>query len=326
MTIAAYLRSASRRVLVALGSVCLAFGAAAQKYPDHQIELVVPFAPGGSTDAMARLVAPKLSRQLGVPVVVVNKPGAGGTIGTAYVLAAPDGYRIMTGGNSNLGPVLALGESVGYRLGDVAGLGLGTTNPLAIVARPERFADFGGFVSEVGSKPAGALTAASWGLKTPSHFYIALLGQQLKGEFLHVPFDGGAKAMLAAMAGQVDFAIVTVATALTNIQAGKLKALAVTSGARSLDLPSVPTVNELGYPGGEYVSFDGFATSAKLPAERLELLRASFSVLLDDPQYKEGIRKMGAEPAFLPGAAYDDFLRKNLQTLSEVASRTPIKD
>lgn len=314
------------RVPLAFATACAFTTASAQKYPDHQIELVVPFSPGGSTDAMARLVAPKLSQDMGVPVVVVNKPGAGGAIGTSYVLASADGYRIMTGGNSNLGPILVLGEQANYKIADVAALGMGTTNPLAIVARTGRFADFGAFVQEASLKPQGGLSAASWGPKTPSHFYIALLGQQLKREFLHVPFDGGAKAMLAAMSGQVDIAIVTVATALTNIQAGKLAALAVTSGKRSIDLPSVPTIAELGHAGAEYVSFDGFATSSKLPADRLELLRTGISKVLNDPHYKSGIRKIGAEPAFLSGADYDEFLKENIKTLAEVAAKTPIKD
>ena len=328
MTMNAHRRS-SLLTLVRIGVSVLATGllapAAAQGMP-RTIELIVPFSPGGSTDAMARLVAPKLSQHLNTSVVVVNKPGAGGLIGTQYALAATDGSRIMTGGNSNLGPVLALGGQATYTLDDVTALGMGTTNTLIIVSRPGRYDSFDGFSREAKAKPPGSISIGSWGAKSPAHFYIALLGQQLKSEFLHVPYDGGAKAVLAVMGGQLDVAVVTVTSALANIQAGKLVALAVTSGARSADLPNVPSIREVGLPEAEYVSFDGFAVSSKVPKDRVEALRAAVAKVLADPLYKEAMRKIGAEPAALAGGDYDEFLRKNVKMLAAIAAKTPIKD
>lgn len=290
------------------------------------IELVVPFSPGGSTDAMARLVAPKLAQQLGVTVTVVNKPGAGSLIGTQYALSATDGSRIMTGGNSNLGPVLAIPSQATYTLDDVAALGMATTNTLVLVSNPGRFANFDAFAKEAKAKPANGISIGSWGAKSPAHFYIALLGQQLKSDFLHVPFDGGAKAMLAVMGGQLDVAVVTVTTALANINAGKLTALAVTSGNRSADLPNVPSIKEVGVPEAEYVSFDGFAVSSKAPKERIEALRSAMRKVLTDPEFREGMKKIGAEPVALAGSEYDEFLKKNVRTLAAIAAKTPIKD
>ena len=311
--------------------MCIAAGtgvgleARADAFPDHQIELIVPFSPGGSTDAMARLAAPRLGQILGVSVVVANKPGAGGAIGTSYMLAQPDGYRIVTAGNSNLGPLLVPGSNQArYTLDDIATLGMSTTNTLAIVSSPDRFKDFAAFERELKDKPAGSMRLASWGPRSPSHFYIELLAQQIGQKVLHVPFEGGSNAMLAAMGGHVDAAVVTVATALPNVRGGKLKILAVTSDQRAADVPDVPSIRELGYPKAVYVSFDGFATAAKVPADRLERLRSAMQKVLTDPAYQAEIRKLGADPKFLNGKDYDAFVRKNLETLSTIAASAGI--
>ena len=305
-------------------TACLPGAAFAQAYPSKPIELIVPFSPGGSTDAMARIVAPRLSQELGVAVVVVNKPGAGGSIGTNYVLAAPDGYRIGTGGNSNLGPILAIGTPPGYQLADVAGLGRAVTNPMVIVTQPGRFQDMKDFMAQAGKSKDG-LQVASWGPKSPSHFFIELLGQQ-GAKLQHIPFEGGAKAVVGAMGGHVDAAVVTITSAVGNIQGGKLTALAVTSNQRVADLPNVPTLSELGLAGATYVSFDGFMTAAKVPADRLTLLRTVMSKVLADTQVQAELKKSGAEPAFLAGTEYDEFLQRNVKVLAEIAARANIKD
>jgi len=260
-----------------------------------------------------------------VSVVVANKPGAGGAIGTSYMLAQPDGYRIVTAGNSNLGPLLVPGSNQArYTLDDIATLGMSTTNTLAIVSSPDRFKDFAAFERELKDKPAGSMRLASWGPRSPSHFYIELLAQQIGQKVLHVPFEGGSNAMLAAMGGHVDAAVVTVATALPNVRGGKLKILAVTSDERAADVPDVPSIRELGYPKAVYVSFDGFATAAKVPADRLERLRSAMQKVLTDPAYQAEIRKLGADPKFVSGKDYDAFVRKNLETLSTIAASAGI--
>lgn len=309
---------------VVVGSA-LAGPVLAQTYPARQVELVVPFSPGGSTDAMARIVAPRLSQELGVPVVVVNKPGAGGAIGTSYVLAVPDGSRIGTGGNSNLGPILAIGTPPGYQLSDVAGLGRAVTNPMVIVAQKGKFNELRDFMDQA-AKSRDGVQVASWGPKSPSHFFIELLAQQGSAKLQHIPFEGGAKAVVGAMGGHVDAAVVTVTSALANIQAGKLTALAVTSPQRVDDLPNVPTLGELGYAGATYVSFDGFMTSAKVPADRLDMLRAAMSRVLSDPQVLADLKKTGATPAFMAPRDYETFLQRNLKVLAEIAAKAQIKE
>lgn len=315
----------------AAAGICLIFGIAmagtAQAWPDRQIELIVPFAPGGSTDSMARLAAPRLSKILGVEVVVLNKPGAGGAIGTSYMLAQQDGYRMSTAGNSNLGPILVHESSqANYTLEDIAPLGMATTNTMVLVTQPARFKDFAAFAEKLAASPAESLRIASWGPKSPSHFYIELLAQKMKGKFLHIPYDGGTSAMVAAMGGHVDAAVVTAATALTNVRSGKLKVLAVTSEERVSELPEIPSIKQLGYPEAVYVSFDGFATGAKVPADRLTLLRSAMEEVLQDPDYQSELKKLGADPKFLSGADYEAFVHKNLKTLRGVAAAAGIKD
>lgn len=301
--------------------------AAAQttSFPTREIELVVPFSPGGSTDAMARMVAPKVSEYLGVPVTVVNKPGGSAIIGTNYVLSSSDGYRVATGGNSNVGTILAIGKKTPFSLDDVAGLARGVTNTLVIVAKKGRFENFQDLAKAAKDKP-GSISFASWGNKTPSHFYVEMLAQQLGTKVKHIAFDGGAKAMVAAMGGHVDAAVVTVTTAKTNIQAGNLVALAVTSEERAEALPEVPSIKEAGLPEAVYVSFDGFITGSKVPADRLEMLQGAFAKALNDPQIQAELRKTGSDPAYLSGAAYDAVLRSNLKILRETATKAGIED
>ena len=298
--------------------------AKAQAYPSKPIELVVTFSPGGSTDAMARIVGPRLSQELNAPVVIVNKPGAGGAIGTSYVLSSPDGYRIGTGGNSNLGPMLVLGTSPGYQLSDVAGLGRAVTNPMVIVTQKGKYQNFNDFIGQAGKSKDG-LQVASWGPKSPAHFFIELLALQ-GSKLQHIPFEGGGKAVIGAMGGHVDAAVVTITSALANVQAGKLTALAVTSNQRVDDLPGVPTLGELGQGKATYVSFDGFMTSSKVPADRLALLRTSMAKVLSDPQVHNELKKLGAEPAFMNGTDYDEFLKGNVRALADIAAKANIKE
>jgi tripartite-type tricarboxylate transporter receptor subunit TctC len=297
----------------------------AADFPTREIELVVPFSPGGSTDTVSRIVGPKVADHLRVPVVVVNKPGGATVIGTNYVLTSPpDGYKILAGGNTNMGSILAVGQKAPYQLRDLAGLARATVNPLILVAKKGRFENLDALIREAKQKPGG-LTFASWGAKSPSHFYGELLNQVTGMKMKHIAFEGGAKAMVAAMGGHADIAIVTVATAKSNVKGDTLAALAVTSEQRVDDL-AVPSIKELGYPDAVYVSFDGFVASAKVPKDRLDILRAAFERSMSDPQVKEALKKAGGEPGYLTGPDYDVFLAKNLDTLRRVAAKAGIEE
>lgn len=316
---------AFRSLFALMGASLIAFGAAAQEFPQRQIELVVPYAPGGSTDAMARIVAPKVSELLKVPVLVVNKPGASGVIAINYVLASSDGYKVAAAGNSNFGPLLAVGQKQPYAIADAAGLGRAVVNPLLIVARKGRFASFDAMLKEAREKPE-AITFGSWGAKSPGHFYGELLSQATGVKMRHIPFDGGSKAMLSAMGGHTDLAVVTIPTAKGNVKGGAVTALAITGDQRDPEMPDVPTIRELGFADAAYASFDGFVASARTPKDQLTVLRDAFDKALNDPKIREELRKAGSEPGFLDGGQYEALMRRNLDVLKRVAAKAGMQE
>ena len=315
---------------LALGLIlCMAIPqvASAQSYPDsnRNIELIVPFAPGGSTDALARVIAPRLSEHLKASVVVVNRAGAGGAIGTSYGLASNDGYRIIAAGNSNLGPGLISRDKPNYTLDDVSSLARATINPLLLVAKKGRFASFEAFVKEAREKP-DTITFGTWGQRSPAHFYGEMIGQTIGGKLRHIPFDSGSKAMLAALGGQIDVAVATAATAKANINAGTLIGLLVSTDYKLMDIPSVESIKTLGYPNAVYVSFEGFVTGSKVPADRVAILRQAFEKILNDPKVKAALADGGAEPSYQSGPQYEEHLRKNLVTLSSIMATVKMDD
>jgi tripartite-type tricarboxylate transporter receptor subunit TctC len=297
----------------------------AQDFPAKEIEIVVPYGTGGSTDAMARIVGAKVSELLKVAVVVVNKPGASGAIGTMYALATSDGYRVATGGNSNLGPVLGIGQKPPYSLDDFAPVARAVVNPLLIVTKKGRFANLDAMIKEAKEKP-DTITFGSWGVKSPGHLYGELLAQTAGIKIRHIAFDGGSKAMLSALGGHTDLAIVTIPTAKSNVKAGQLTALAITGDARDDDLLDVASIKELGLPGAVYVSFDGFVAGAKVPKERLAIIRDAFQKALNDPKVRDELKKAGSDPGYLSAADYDVFLKRNLETLKRIATKAGIED
>ncbi|QHJ00901.1 hypothetical protein GT347_24675 [Xylophilus rhododendri] len=316
-----------RSALKILGSLLagLALAAHAEDYPKRQIEFVVPYAPGGSTDAFVRVLAPKLAEQLKTPVVIVNRPGAAAVIGSSYALATTDGYRIFAAGPSNMGTALIVGPKPPYSVEDVAPIAQVLMNQMVLVSKNGRFASFDAFLKEAREKP-DTVTIGSWGLRSLSHFYVEQLQQALNIKVRHIPYDSGSKEMVAAMGGEVDAAVVTAAAARTNINGGTVSGLFVSTEQKLADLPGVESIKTLGYPGAVAFSFEGIATSAKVPAERIAILRQAFDKILSDPQTVAAIRATGSEPAYLPGPQYGQQIRSNLATLQQIASRVKMDD
>jgi len=297
----------------------------ADDFPNHTIELIVPYAPGGSTDTMARLIAPQLSKTLKVPVAVINRAGANGAIGTGYGLSTHDGYRIIVAGNSNLGPSLIVGNRPNFTIDDVSGLARANINPLLLVTKKGRFENFEALVKEAKEKP-DTITYSTWGPLSPAHFYGALIAQSAGIKLRHIPYDSGSKAMLAALGGQVDLAVSTVATSKSQINNGSLTGLLVSTENRQPDLPNVKSVKDLGYPDAVYVSFEGFVTSSKVPADRIDILRRAFEKILNEPKMQTSLVEAGVVPGYLSGPQYDEFLRNNLKTLRDIAEKVKIEE
>jgi tripartite-type tricarboxylate transporter receptor subunit TctC len=279
--------------------LCLAAatGAWAQAWPARPVTLVVPFPAGGSTDAIARAVSPQLQDKLGGSFVVDNKGGAGGTVGAAAVKrAAPDGYTILV---SSLGPFVIgphLIKNPGYdplKDFDYITVAVQAPNVLTVpAASPHKtLADVMAYLK---ANP-GKLSFASAGNGTSDHLTAELFWQQTGTSGLHIPYKGGAPALSDLLGGQVDATFMNINTGITNIKAGKLRALAITSAQRSPLLPDVPTLDEMGVKGVTVYSWQGFAAPKGLPADIKGRLHNALVAALNDPGVKTRLLDLGFE-------------------------------
>ena len=298
----------------------------AKDFPTKEIEVVINFAPGGSTDMMARVVGNKASKLLEVPFIYNNKPGGGGAIAANFVAnAKPDGYTIGTAGTSNMGTLLATSDKIPYTLSEFSGIARAVIVPLVVFTKKGRFENFEGLVKEAKQKP-GMIMFGSYGAKSSVHMLGELLSQVIGIKMKHVPFDGDSKAFVGVLGGHVDIGITTPSTILANLKAGTITVLAVATPNRLENLPDAPTLKELGYPEATFTAYDGFVTSSKVPKERLTIIQSAFEKSLKDPEVNEALKKAGMFPGFLSGKDYDAFLASNLDILKQTAAKAGIKD
>jgi tripartite-type tricarboxylate transporter receptor subunit TctC len=284
-----------------LAALCLSLaalaGAPAHAWPEKPITLLVPFPPGGSTDSLARVLAPRLQDRLGGNVIVDNKPGATGTIGAGQVKRAPaDGYTVLV---SSLGPfVIAphLIKGVPYDPGkdfDLLTVAVQAPNVLVVPAA-SALKSVADVIAESKKNP-GKMTLASSGNGSSDHLTAELFWLQTGTSGSHVPYKGGAPAIQDLLGGQVDGSFQNVNAVLQHIQSGKLRALAVTGDKRSAVLPNVPTLSESGVKGVDVYSWQGIAAPRGLPAELKAKLHAAIAAALNDAQVKADFAKIGIE-------------------------------
>ncbi len=287
------------RTLAGLALALAVTGAAlAQAWPSKPVTLLVPFPPGGSTDLIARTLAPKLGEKLGgATVVVENKAGATGTVGAGQVKRAPpDGYTLFV---SSLGPfVIAphLIKTAGYdptRDFDYITVAVQAPNVLAVpAASPHKsVAD----VLAYHKANPGKMSFASSGNGSSDHLTAELFWQETKTTGVHIPYKGGAPALSDVIGGQVDASFININTALPSIKAGKLRALAITSLKRSPLLPEVPTMDELGLKGVTVTSWQAVAAPKGLPADIKTKLHDALVAGLNDPVVKPKLLELGFE-------------------------------
>jgi tripartite-type tricarboxylate transporter receptor subunit TctC len=284
----------------ALAAIVLAAPAFAQKdFPNRTVTLTVGFAPGGGTDTAARIVAKKITEDLGVSVVVENRAGAGGEIAAQQIaLAAPDGYTIHL---SSVGPLTvapAMNAKLSYNpKRDIAPITMGVIFPnVFVVQSSSPYKTLADFVA-AGRKDPGKITYASSGVGGAGHLSGELFMKEAKMDMVHVPYKGGGPAMADLLGGRVDMYPAVPSTALPHIKAGKLRALATTGLKRSAMLPDVPTVAEQGYPGFEAVNWYAFVAPAKTPKEILDFWNKELVKVLNDPEVKKQLDQQGLEPA-----------------------------
>jgi tripartite-type tricarboxylate transporter receptor subunit TctC len=286
-------------ILCAAGLAIASSLAAAQSYPSRPVRLVITYPPGGTTDFVGRPVAQKLSELLGQQVVVDNRGGAGGVIGTMIVAQAPpDGYTLLLGTSSGMliNPMLQSKPAYdGFR--DFAPISRTNINPQALVANAMLPVNNVKELLAYARANPGKLNVASSGVGTPNHLGAEMLKYMAKIDIVHVAYKGGGPAMTDLIGGQVQLQFSSIPTVLTHVKAGRIKMLAIGSAKRSPALPDVPTIAEAGVPGYEYTTWYGIFAPRGTPASIVTLLNSAVTKAVLSPEVTQRLAPQGAEPS-----------------------------
>lgn len=298
----------------------------AEAWPSRPIKVIVPITPGSVIDVAPRLVFEQLATQLGQPIVVENRPGAGQTMGASAVARSePDGYTLLVNSAAHaIGP--SLYPSLDYHpVRDFAAvIPLGLT-PFVLVASPERgFRTAGDLAAAAKAKP-GAFNFSSPGVGSASHLSAERFRLSAGIAATHVPFKGGAEAMTEVMAGRIDFAFIALGAALPHIRAGRLLALAVNGEARSPSLPDVLTLRQAGFSDAEYPMWFGLFVSVKTPRTIVEKLHRETAKALQEPSIRERLLGLGVEPLAMTPAEFDALVRKELEINAALVKAIALK-
>ncbi|TMH99737.1 MAG: tripartite tricarboxylate transporter substrate binding protein [Betaproteobacteria bacterium] len=299
--------------------------AAAQTYPTKPLKLVTPFPPGGSADVIARLAAERLGDGLGQPVVVDNRPGAGGMVGNDYASKQPpDGYTLLliTGAY----PVqAAMLKSLPFDpLRDIAMVSVLTSYPFVISVRPDsRFRTLGDLIAEAKANP-GKLNYPSSGIGTVHHLSGELLNAMAGIDMTHVPFRGGASPLTELLGGRVDLLLEAMTLSIGQVQSGKLRALAVTSRERWKALPDVPAVHDT-LPGYEVISFIGLGATGGTPAPIIQRLNDEVRKLLGAPATARRFVELGGEPRATSPEEMKAFIERDIERWRSVIAARKIE-
>ena len=316
-----------------LSSACLLFCAVAvpaaaqpQQYPARSVRVVVPFAPGGAVDLVARTIAPRLNEAFGQPVVVDNRSGAGGTIGTDIVAKArPDGHTLLVASmgvavNAVLYPRLPYDT-----LKDLAPVTTLGEQPNIVVVHPALAAKSMGDLLALARAKPGQVTYGSGGVGSNSHLATVLLVQMAKVDLLHVPYKGLGPAVAELVGGQVNLVVSNVSTALPHIKSGRLRLLAVTSTKRFPLLSDTPTVSEFGVPGYESSGWYGLWSTAGTPPAVLARLHQQVAAILESAAVKEQFAAQGLQAIPVSPSAFDKRVREEIRKWGPVVKASGAK-
>ena len=304
-----------------------ATGALAQAWPAKPIRLMVPFPPGGSTDIVARIVAQKLGERLGQSIVLENRGGAGGTLGTAMVAkAVPDGYTLGVASTSTH----VVAPSVYTRLDydpvkDFAPVSLMAVSPYLLVVTPSVPAKTLQELIALAKKEPGKLNYASAGIGSTTHLAMEMLKSVSGTYMLHIPYSGNGPAGTAVVGGQVELLFGSLPSLLSNAKAGRVRALAVGTPKRSASLPDVPTVAESGYPGFDASLWLAIVAPAGTPQAILDRLQKEIASVVATPETREALDKAGAEPLTSTPAELAAMIREGVSRYAAVSKSAGIK-
>ena len=315
-----------RKIFISAVLACSAIAAQAQTWPANPIKLIIPFPPGGGTDILSRIVSNKLAETNKWNIVADNRGGAGGTIGLAEAAkAAPNGYTMVMGQKDNMAVAPWLYKSLSFDpLKDFTPVAHVAYTPVVIVtAANSRFKTLADVVNAARSAP-DTITYGSPGNGTTIH----LAGEVLEGaaniKLVHVPYKGSSPAMVDAISGTVDLALSSVPSALGQVKAGKLRALAVTSARRSTSLPDVPTVAESGYKGFDVSTWYGLFVPAGTPKDIVVRLNSEVNKLLETPEMKTAIHAQGAEPQAMTPEKFSVLLKSDHQGMKDIVKQAGV--
>ena len=284
-----------------------------QAWPSKPIRMIIAFPPGGPTDLVSRVLAQRLSEQLGQQVIVDNKPGAGGNIAAEMAAkAAPDGYTVFYNTSAIvIGP--ALYGKVNYdTLKDFAPVALTASVPLVLVVNPQLPAKSVKEFLEVAKTRSGALNYSSSGTGTITHLASAMLSTQTGVQTQHIPYKGSAPGLVDLVAGQTQFMIDTMNTVLPYVRDNRLRALAVTSSKRSALMPDLPTMAEAGVAGFEAAAWQGIVVPVGTPADIVQKLNAEVNKALQNPDLRGRLAAQGADILGGTSAEYAAYLRAEM--------------
>ena len=310
-----------RRSIVAL-CFALACGVSlAQEFPHRPVRIVVPWPPSGNVDITARTVAPAFGEALGQQVVVENRAGAGGRIGSeAVAKSTPDGYTLLLGSSGTVTAGPAVWKNLGFDpLKDFVAVGPIQSVPIVLTVAPKTpLASYGDYAAYAKAHP-GQLTIASAGNGSSNHLAIELLMRQANLKLLHIPYKGSGPALTDLMGSQVQSMMDQLTASIGHIRDGRIRAIAISSAKRSPLLPDVPTLDELGVKGYEAATFTGIFAPAGTPAAVVQKLAAALHKALSVPSVRERYQGMGVEVMDMAQPQFASYVREDFQKWQKVA-------
>jgi tripartite-type tricarboxylate transporter receptor subunit TctC len=296
-------------------------------YPNKPIKVVVTFPPGGSSDAIIRILSTRLNDKLGQPLVLENRPGAGGNIGlSAVAKAAPDGYMLGVGAAGGLTANSSLYPQMPFDVAkDFAPITMLASIPFVLVGHPSVPADNMQQLIALAKSQPGKVSIGHGGNGTAMHLSTALFTQMADIKLIEVPYRGSGPAAMDTLSGQIQLSVTDLAAALPHIKAGKLKAFAVTSPKRLSNLPDVPTLSESGLTGYDSTGWFGLVAPTGTPPQIIQRLHTEFTAALNDESIKSQMRQNGMEPIASTIEGFDAYIKSETQKWAKVIKQANIK-
>jgi tripartite-type tricarboxylate transporter receptor subunit TctC len=311
---------------IVLAALALVAASAFAQYPNKPVTIVVGFEPGGGTDTTARIVQGPLGEQIGQQVVVENRAGAGGNIAVDYVAKqAPDGYTIVLANVGALAVNPHIMKTPYDPLVDLVPISMAAVFANVLVVQPSLHVNsVADFVKLANEKP-GTITYASSGIGGAGHLSGELLKVMSKIDIVHVPYKGGGPAMRGFLGGEVNSFFATPVSSISQIRAGKAKAIATTGSKRAALMPDVPTIAESGYPGYEALNWYGFLAPKGTPREIVERLHKEIAKALANPRVVDQMNKTGVEPLSMTPEEFGAYIKREYDTWGKVVKQAGIK-